>query len=188
MKHLSLLALAMTFALPVALAPRHAAAAETVTAVAQAVGEADPFVFTWVDGADGKLSVNQQIAGQLHGMFASARYVVTDKGQLILGQLQGQELKPITPTSAVVKNQDGTFFISHVRSQDKTLFMDGTIDRFRSDPTKGFAQFNLTLVAKDGSTISTVVQQFLTFSGSSPAANPPAPAPPAPSPLPFPQQ
>ncbi len=183
MKHLSLLALAMTFALPAALAPRPAAAADTVTAVAQAVGEADPFVFTWVDGVDGKLSVNQQIAGQLHGMFAGARYVVTDNGQLILGQLQGQELKTIAPTSAVAKNQEGTFFISHVRSQDKTLFMDGTIDRYRSDPSKGFAQFNLTLVAKDGSTISTVIQQLLTFSGGSPAPNSPAS-----SPLPFPQQ
>lgn len=183
MKHLSLLGLAMAFALPVVVAPRPAAAAETVTAVARAVGEADPFVFTWVDGTDGKLSVNAQIAGQIHGMFAGAHYVVTDKGQLILGQLQGQELKTIAPTSAVAKNQDSTFFISHVRSQDKTLFLDGTIDQFRGDPTRGYAQFNLTLVAKDGSTISTVVQQALTFPGSAPAPTPPAPAP-----SPFPQQ
>lgn len=175
MKHLSLLALALAAALPVVVAPRPAAAAETVTAVAQAVGDADPFVFTWVDGTDGKLSVDQQVAGQLHGMFANARYVVTDKGQLILGQLQGQELKTIAPTSAVAKNQDGTFFISHVRAQDKTLFLDGTIDRYRNDPSKGFAQFNLTLVAKDGSTLSTVIQQSLTFAGSSPAPNSPAP-------------
>jgi hypothetical protein len=182
MKHLSLLGLAIAFALPVVVAPRPAAAAETVTAVARAVGETDPFVFTWVDGADGKLSVNNQIAGQIHDMFAGAQYLVTDKGQLILGQVQGQELKAITPTSAVLKNQDGTFFISHVRSQDKTLFLDGTIDRFRSDMTKGYAQFNLTLVAKDGSTISTVVQQMLTFPSSAPAPNPSAPAP-----SPFPQ-
>src|SRR5688500_14520199 len=123
MKHLSLLGLAIAFALPVFAAPRPAAAAETVTAVARAVGEADPFVFTWVDGTDGKLSVDQQFAGQIHGMFAGAQYIVTDKGQLILAQLQGQELKTIAPTQAVAKNQDGTFFISHVRAPDKTLFL-----------------------------------------------------------------
>ena len=184
MKHLSILGLAIAFALPIVVAPRPAAA-DTLNAVAQAVGESDPFVFTWVDGTDGKLSINDQISGQIHGMFAGARYIVTDKGQLILGQLQGQELKTILPPTAVAKNQANTFFISHIRSQDKTLFLDGTIDRFQSDPTKGYAQFNLTLVAKDGSTISTLVQQMLTFPGSAPA---PQQDPPAPGPLPFPAQ
>jgi len=174
MKHLSLLGLAMAFPLPLVAAPRPAAAA-SVTAVAQAVGESDPFVFTWVDGTDGKLSINDQVASQIHDMFAGAQYLVTDKGQLIVGQLQGQELKAIVPPTAVVKNQANTFFISHIRSQDKTLFLDGTIDRFQSDPTKGYAQFNLTLVAKDGSTISTLVQQLLTFPSSAPAPTAPAP-------------
>lgn len=182
MKHLRVLGLAMAFALPVVVAPRPAAAA-SVNAVVQAVGESDPFVFSWVDGTDGKLSVNNQIASQIHDMFANARYLVTDQGQLILGQLQGQELKTIVPPTAVAKNQANTFFISHIRSQDKTLFLDGTIDRFTSDPTKGFAQFNLTLVAKDGSTISTLVQQMLAFPSSTPAPQQDPPAP-----LPFPGQ
>jgi hypothetical protein len=181
MKHLSMLGLAIAFALPIVVTPRPAAA-DTINAVAQAVGEQDPFVFTWVDGTDGKLSTNNQIAAQIHDMFAGVRYIVTDKGQLILGQLQGQELKAIVPVTAVAKNQENTFFISHIRTADKGIFVDGTIDRFKSDPTKGYAQFNILLVAKDGSTVSTLVEQALTFPGSAPA---PGPAP-GPGPLPFP--
>jgi hypothetical protein len=172
MKHLTLLSLAMALALPMVVAPRPAAAAETVNAVAQAVGEQDPFVFTWVDGADGQLRVNPEIAQQFHGLFANARYLVLDNGQLVIGQLQGQELKTIAPTLAVAKSEDNMFFIAHYRSQDQKFALDGTIDRYRNDPSRGYAQFNLTVVTQDGSTATTLIQQNLTFPGSSPAPTP----------------
>jgi hypothetical protein len=164
MKPLSLLGLAIALALPAVVAPRPAAAA-TVNAVARAIGEEDPFVFTWVDSSDGKLSVSQEIAGQIYDMVANAQYVITDNGQLLLAQLQGQELKTVVPPLTVAKNQENTFFITHMRSPDKTILVDGTIDRYKSDPSKGFAQFTLTLFARDGSSSTTLVQQLLTFPG-----------------------
>lgn len=166
MKHLTLLGLAMALVLPAVAAPRPAAAEETVTAIAHAVGEQDPFVFTWVDAADGELRVNPDIARQFHGLFANARYLVLNNGQLVIGQLQGQELKTIAPTLTVARNPNNTFFIAHYRSPDKKMALDGTITRY--DASRGFAQFNLTVTTQDGSVATTLIQQNLTFpSGNS---------------------
>jgi hypothetical protein len=98
-----------------------------------------------------------------HAAFAGAQYLFTDQGSIIIGRLQGQELKLVVPPIAEMHNEAQTFYVTHVRSGDKTLFLDGTIRRYQDDPSQGFAQFNLLMVAKDGTTISTLIQQDLTF-------------------------
>ena len=165
MKKLSLFGLVCALALPLVTSARPAAAAE-LKVVARATGDNDPFVFTWVDGADGKLRTDAQAAGVSHAAFAGAQYLFTDQGTIIIGRIQGQDLKLVVPPINEAHNEAGTFFVTHVRSGDKTLFLDGTINRYRDDPTQGFAQFNLLMVAKDGTTISTLIQQDLTFPAS----------------------
>ena len=181
MKKLSLFGLIGALALPLVVSARPAGAAE-VKVIARAAGDNDPFVWSWVDGADGKLSIDEKTAAQLHDMFAGAQYLFTDQNTILVGRLQGQELKPIVPPVVEVHNEAQTYFLAHVRSQDKTLFLDGTIIRFKDEPTKGFAQWNLLLITKSGATISSKIEQELTF-----AANNTNPDP-EPSPSPFPLQ
>jgi hypothetical protein len=180
MKRLSLFGLIGALALPLVASARPAAAAE-VKVVARASGDNDPFVWSWVDGADGKLTIDDKIAAQFHDVFAGVQYLFTSQNTILLGRLQGQELKPIVPTVYEVHNEAQTYYLTHVRSQDKTLFLDGTIIRFKDEPTKGYAQWNLLLITKSGSTISSMIEQELTF-----AANATNPEPdPGPGPLPL---
>jgi hypothetical protein len=172
MKKLSLFTLICALALPLVASVRPAAAAE-VKVVASATGDNDPFVFTWIDSADGKLSVSAQASGVSHAAFAGAQYLFTEQGSIIIGRLQGQDLKMVVPMIAEAHNETGTFYVAHLRTPDKTLFVDGTIRRYEDDPAHGFAQFNLLMVAKDGSTISTLIQQDLTFAGNNPGPNNP---------------
>jgi hypothetical protein len=171
MKSLKLLTLALAAALPLVAGVRPAAAAE-ITPIAQAVGEAEPFVISWVDTADGKVGID---AARITAAFSSVRYIFTDQGQLLLGQMQGQELKLVLPAAHMLKNEKNTYFLAHVRSADKTLFLDGSAVRYASDPTKGYAEWTLLTVGKDGSTVSTHIEQELAFqSGSSNPTPPPS--------------
>ena len=170
-----LLGWAILLALPLGAAPRPAGAQQEVTVVLRAVGEQEPFVFSWTDDKDGKISVEDGWIDQVTAQFAGAQYLVTDQGQVILGHIEGNTLKPAFAPAVSASNETQTFFVVHLRSQDRTLFLDGTMGRFSSDPTKGFAQWTLLLLNSDGSSISSVIQQDLTF----PSANttPPATSP-----------
>jgi hypothetical protein len=62
----------------------------------RAVGSDKPFVVSWVDGTDGTSRRDEKLADQIRAQFANAHYVVTNQG-LVLGQMNGTELKPFVP-------------------------------------------------------------------------------------------
>jgi hypothetical protein len=164
---------AIMLMLPLVAAPRPARAVE-VTVALRAVGEAEPFVFSWIDDKDGKISVDPGVDDQIQALFAGAQYLVTDQNQVILAHGEGNEVAQVFAPAAAANNAEKTFFVVHLRSKDRTLFLDGTMERFNSDPKKGFAQWTLLLVNNDGSTISSVIQQNLTFPSATVSPTPPA--------------
>jgi hypothetical protein len=167
-----LLGWAIMLALPLGAAPRPAGAQE-VTVVLRAVGEQEPFVFSWIDDKEGKTTVEDGVIDQVTALFAGAQYLVTDQGRVILAHGEGNMVEQVFAPAASASNDTQTFFVVHLRSADRTLFLDGTMERFQNDPTKGFAQWTLLLLSNDGSSISSVIQQDLTF----PSATTPLPAP-----------
>ena len=171
-----LLSWVLALALPLGAAARPAGA-EEVTVVLRAVGEEAPFVFSWIDDKDGKISVDPGVNEQIQALFAGAQYLVTDQNRVILAHGEGSELEQVFAPAVAANNEEKTFFVVHLRSGDRTLFLDGTVERFRSDPKKGLAQWNLLLVGNDGSTISSVIQQDLAFPSAPVSPTPPAPDP-----------
>jgi hypothetical protein len=169
MKHYPLMGLALALTMPLLCATRPAAAAE-IKAIAQAVGSNDPLTISWADSADGKLTLDDDLSALTNDMFSGAQYILTEDGQLLLGHLNGNSLDLIVPAAAQIHNDKNDFFIVHVRSADRNLFLDGSITRYSDDPTKGYAEFTLLLIGKQGGTVSTHIEQSLTFpaAGSSP--------------------
>ena len=165
---------AIMLVLPLVAAPRPARAVE-VTVVLRAVGEEAPFVFSWIDDKDGKISVDPGVDDQVQALFAGAQYLVTDQNRVILAHGEGNELEQVFAPAVAANNAEKTFFVVHLRSKDRTLFLDGTIERSDGDPKKGFAQWTLLLVNNDGSTISSVIQQDLAFPSAPVSPTPPAP-------------
>jgi hypothetical protein len=164
---------AIMLVLPLAAAPRPARAVE-VTVVLRAVGEEAPFVFSWIDDKDGKISVDPGVDEQIQALFAGAQYLVTDQNRVILAHGEGNEVEQVFAPAVAANNTEKTFFVVHLRSGDRTLFLDGTMERFNSDPKKGLAQWNLLLVGNDGSTISSVIQQDLAFPSATTSPTPPS--------------
>jgi len=165
MKIVSMLGAAFALALPLLSASRPAAAAD-VKAIAVAVGDSDPFAMSWVDTADGKLDLDDSMAGQIHDLFAGVQYILTDSGQLLLAQGSGSNVNLIVPAANQVHNSKNTDFVVHVRSKDARLFLDGEIVRYSSDPSKGFASFTLLLLDGKGGSVSTLIDQDLSFASS----------------------
>ena len=169
---------AVTLALALALgaAPRPAGA-EEVTVVLRAVGGEEPFVFSWIDDKEGKVSIDPEVTEPVLALFAGAQYLVTDQNRVILAHGAGNTLEPVFDPATTARNDAGTFFVAHLRSGDRKLFLDGTVERFRSDPKKGWAQWTLLLVSSNGTTISSVIQQELAFPTPTAPPTPPSPAP-----------
>ena len=167
-KQMPLMGLALALSLPLLAAARPSAAAG-VNAIAQAVGDNDPLTISWADSADGKISLDDNMSAQVHGLFAGAQYILTDDGRLLLGHLKGSDLTLIVPQAAQIHNDKNTFFVTHVRSQDRALFLDGSITRFSDQPNKGYAEFTLLLVGKQGDTVSTHIEQDLVFADAGPS-------------------
>jgi hypothetical protein len=164
MKRWLLSTAALVLALPLA-AARPAMAAE-VKAIAQAVGDKDPFVLSWADTADGKVALDDEMGEIVYDLFAGAQYILTDDGQLLLGHLKGTDLTLFLPQAAQVHNEAKTYFIVHVRNKERTVFLDGRIARSTEDPTKGYAEFTLLLIDSQGESTSTHIEQELTFTNN----------------------
>jgi hypothetical protein len=167
MKQLSMLSVAMTLALPLLCGARPATAAD-LKVIAQAVGENDPLTVSWLDNADGSLVISDLLSGVIHDLFAGIQYVLTEDGQLLLRRLKGNEVSLILPAAAQVHNQKKTLFLIHMRSKDRTRFLDGSVNRFESNPSKGYAEFTLLEVLENGITASTHIEQDLVFANSGP--------------------
>jgi hypothetical protein len=180
MKQLSMLSVAMTFALPLLWGAPPAAAAE-LKVIAQAVGENDPLIISWVDTADGKLRIDDQLSGLTHVAFAGIQYILTEDGRLLLGRVKGDTLEQTMPTAAQIHNQKNTLFIVHVRSKDRTFFLDGSVNRFQSDPSKGYAELTVLMVAPNGDTVSTHIEQDLVFAQPGPDLDVKSGGPPVPT-------
>jgi hypothetical protein len=168
MKKLSLFGLAVALALPLLAAVRPAAAANQVTAVAQAAGEKDPFTLSWLDDAQGKTTKTDQTTSQkIHDAFAGVQYIVTDQNQLIVGQASGSSLQPLLPPVNALDVTNGKgYYVVHLRTQ--SIFLDGTVYHYADDPTKGIARLTLVLIDQQGNSASTYIEQQLTWAGSSP--------------------
>jgi hypothetical protein len=167
MKQLSLFGLALTLALPLLAAGRPAAAAQQVTAVAQAAGEKDPFTLSWLDDAQGKTTkTDQATSKKIHDVFAGAQYIITDQNQLIVGQGNGSNLQVVLAANAVDVSNGKGYYVVHQRGQG--LFLDGTVYRFGDDPTSGIARLTLVLIDQQGNSASTYIEQLLTWASSNP--------------------
>jgi hypothetical protein len=167
MKRLSLFALALSLSLPL-LAGRPAAAAQQVTAVAQAAGEKDPFTLSWLDDAQGKTTKTDQATSQkIHDIFSGLQYIITDQNQLILGQANGNNLQVLLAANALDVSQGKGYYVVHLRGQG--MFLDGTVYRFSDNPNAGIARLTLVLVDGQGNSASTYIEQGLTWAGSNPA-------------------
>jgi hypothetical protein len=147
------------------------AAAEEVTVTVRAVGHEDPFVFSWLEDAEGKLSFDSAVEEQIYDLFSGVHILFTDQNRLILAHPKGNELQQVFSTMHERHTEDGTFAVVHMRSQDRTLFINGTVERFSSDPKRGFAQWNVLMIGAEGNSISTIIQQSLTFPTSSTGGN-----------------
>jgi hypothetical protein len=170
--------IAAVFVLPLLVA-RPAVAAE-VNVVLRAVGEDDPFVISWVDTKDGKVDLDDTVADQISDLVAGVQYLFTDTGQLLLADGPANDLKTVFPALNEAHNEARTFTSAHLRTPDRSMFLDGTIERSSSDPTRGFAQWTLTLISADGGSASSTIQQNLAFPAATPAPNPtPTPTPPS---------
>jgi hypothetical protein len=161
-KNLSLAGAVFALALPLLSAPLRASAAN-VNVIAQAAGDPDPFTLSWVDSADGKVGLDDKMAGQIHDIFAGVQYIFTDNNQLLLGQAKGSDLSLILPAANQIHNSKNTDFVVHLRSKDGKIFLDGEVLRFTDNPAKGYAQFTLLLLDSSGASASTLVEQPLAF-------------------------
>src|SRR5258708_7574176 len=180
MKKLALFALPLAAALPlVAARPAHAAASANV--VAQAVGDKDPFALSWLDDAKGNTKIDPTMSGKIHDAFANVQYLITDQGDLLIGQMSGSTLTPVLPAGHAVDALNGKgYYIVHMRSQ--TTFLDGTVIRFGDQPDQGLARLTLTLQDGKGNSASTYIEQALTWASAQPS---PGPTPPTPNPFGF---
>ena len=98
---------------------------------------------------------------------------MTDKGQLILGQLQDQELKPITPTSAVAKNSSNqamAFDYLCFFSNEANTALDLTIGRFGVNPYRN-AHFDAAFWEGQGWDPEVAAAYVATLSGMEDSTN-----------------
>jgi hypothetical protein len=161
MKRWLLSTAALVLALPLAVA-RPAMAAE-VNTIAQAAGDKDPFVISFADAADGTITLNDDMAEILYSVFAGAQYILTDDGRLLLGHLQGNNLALIAPVAAQISFNENRYFVVHARTKDGKQFLDGRIWRSKENPKAGYAEFTFLQIGPNGVSISTHIEQDLTF-------------------------
>src|SRR4051812_36301698 len=108
MKKLSLVGAMLAVAFPLFSGIRPAAAATSITAVAQAAGDKDPFVLSWADSADGKTTAtDDKMAKTVHDLFAGVQFIITDKGDLIVGQVNGQSVQNMLPAVHAIDVNNG---------------------------------------------------------------------------------
>ena len=162
---LALAALSLTLALPL-LAPARPAAAAQITVVAQATGDKDPFVLCFAEDAQGKSGLDKTMAQKLHDSFANAQYLLTDQGQLLIGQGNGQNLQLVVPPALAAGFNKNSSFVVHARSADSKTFVDGVVFQFSDDPTQGLANLTVTLQDGKGNSRSAHIEQSLTWAGA----------------------
>src|SRR2546423_1240981 len=89
-------------------APPPAAPPQTVRL---GIADKDPFVFTWLDGADGSVHTDTATATQVHDLFANTAWIFLDDGRLIIGKGQALDnLKEIV-TLHYAHNDKLTFYL-----------------------------------------------------------------------------
>jgi hypothetical protein len=129
-----------------------------------ATGDTNPFTFTWEDTTDGRVGTSDQLAMQIHDVFAGATYVVLDNHQVQVGQVTNGQL---TPTFALNEEHtsDGNFYVVHVltKNNGSSTLLDGTIQRDPQDATQGSATLTLVLTDSQGNVATTHIVQTLTF-------------------------
>jgi hypothetical protein len=129
----------------------------------QAVGESDPFVITFVDSADGKLSTDSKFASQIHDLFADTAWLFLDDGSLVIGQKNGDKLDSLF-NPAMLNNDKNTYFLFHLRT-NAGLFLDGTVNVSSKDPTQAFAEMTLLMMGDKGASATSHIEQVLTVQG-----------------------
>ena len=148
------------------------ARAAQVTLLAEGVGDKDPFVVAFADGANGEISLDKDTGQRVHDKLAGVHYLITENGQLLVGAVNGTELATVLPAGAALSvSKDNTYFVVHARSEDRRTFVDGQIFRFTSDPSKGAAILTLSLFDGQGNSRSVHVEQDLTFATSNGGGN-----------------
>jgi hypothetical protein len=163
---LALCAPTLTFLRPAlaapVLTPPTTTAPPTPTAIA--TGDTNPFTFSWEDTADGRVGTSDQLATQIHDVFAGATYVVLDNHQIQVGQVTNGQLTPAF-TLNEEHTSDGNFYVVHVltKNNGSSTLLDGTIQRNPQDPTQGSAILTLVLTDSQGNIATTHIEQSLAF-------------------------
>lgn len=172
MKKFSLVGAMLATALPLLSGVRPAAAATSITVAAQAAGDKNPFVMSWADSADGKTTAtDSKMAQKIHDLFGGVQFIITDKGDLVIGQVNGQNIQNLLPPAHAIDVNDGKgYYVVHLRAN--TVFLDGVIYRGSSDPTKGRARLTLLLIDAKGNSSSSYIEQPLTWATATPTPSP----------------
>ena len=122
----------------------------------------DPFVFTWVDGADGAVATDAKTAANVHDLFAKTVWVFLDDGSLIVAQGTSLDNLKAIVTLHQAHSSDLTFFLIHWRSKDGAQSMDGSVNVSSQDAKKAFVEMTFVDRQKDGSSFSNHIETALT--------------------------
>jgi hypothetical protein len=147
-------ALALTTTAPAA----NAQGQDQVVIAARA--EARPWVVAFTD-AGGQTQPNQQVAQSVTQAISGSDWQITASGLLTISK-GGQKVLQ-TPAYG---SEDKAFFLLHYRNG--AAGVEGSLFRFRDEPTKGLAMLWVHMPSQDGKSVTTVhIETMLEF----PAAN-----------------
>jgi hypothetical protein len=125
------------------------------------IADNDPFVFTWVDGTDGSVSIDDKTAAKVHDLFANTVWLFLDDGRLIVAK--GQSLNDLMEIVTLQHrhNDKLTFYLAHWRSKDGAQPIDLSVNVSGQDPKQAFVEMTFVDRQPDGSSMTHHVELSL---------------------------
>jgi hypothetical protein len=109
--------------------------------------DAKPFALAFVDSG-GQSQVSEQLSKAMETQIAGSEWTLTSNGQLTISK-DGKALY----TARFLTNSQRTYFVVHTRTAQGSV--DGTIWKYRDEPTKGAAELIVTMLSQDGKSTAT---------------------------------
>jgi len=148
----SLVALAAcAFALTTISAPAYAQGQDQVILTARA--DTEPWVIALTD-AGGRTEANQQAAQSFRQAVSGSDWQISASGGLTISKGNQRVLQV-----PVYGSEDKTYFLIHYRNG--AAGVEGTLIRFRDEPTKGFANLWIHAPSQDGKSVTTIYTETL---------------------------
>jgi hypothetical protein len=149
---------------PLAAAPSTSTPPPAPKVVEQAVGEMDPFAFSWLDTVDGRTGPSDGLADQVLGIFAGATYRIQDNREILIGQIENNQFNPYFIVSERHKAGGNQYVFHSVARSGKSLeLLDGSIRRDAKDPTQGLVILTLHFFSEAGDIGTTYLEQRIQF-------------------------